>query len=292
MKYEVMNNIIAGIVCYNPEIFKLEKNILSIINQVRYVIIVDNCSRNIEEIEKLAIKYERIFLYRNEKNFGIAKALNQIIEFVSNLKSKWVLLLDQDSICIPNLIVRYQKYINMQNVGIITSYVVDQNTGKIFEIDEKKLENSEYSIITKCITSGSLMDVNKCIECGWFDEKMFIDYVDYDMCFSMQEHGYKIIRCKFEGLLHELGNSKEKHVFNKVFFATNHSPLRRYYFSRNIIYCIKKHRKSINSFKYLYKVLIRIVIVFIYEDQKYLKLKMAFKGIIDGIFMPVEKCKK
>ena len=48
-----MNEVIAGIVTYNPDINRLCKNLDAIKNQVSCIVIVDNASINIEEIKNL-----------------------------------------------------------------------------------------------------------------------------------------------------------------------------------------------------------------------------------------------
>ena len=60
-----MNNICAGIVLYNPDIDKLTNNINSIINQVSVVLLQDNGSSNIKEIEELIKQWENVKIIHN-----------------------------------------------------------------------------------------------------------------------------------------------------------------------------------------------------------------------------------
>ena len=50
----------AGIVLYNPDIKRLEENISAIAPQVNELILIDNSSKNIDEIAELTAKYENI----------------------------------------------------------------------------------------------------------------------------------------------------------------------------------------------------------------------------------------
>lgn len=281
--------IAAGIILFNPNIKHLYKNIEAIITQVDIVIAVDNGSGNISEIEKVIKYYENIILICNEKNKGVSAALNQIISTSLMFKKNWTLLMDQDSLCSKNLMSTYLKIIGISNVGIITCNIMDRNTRQILIIDKNNCDNKEYSFVERCITSGSLINNKICQKVGMFDEHLFIDYVDYDMCFTLREKGYKIIKCNYNGILHELGRTQVKKIFGLKFIITNHSALRRYYFSRNIVYCIKKHKKNINILKFIYKDVIRILIVLFYENNKWEKFKMGLKGNLDGIKMPLEK---
>lgn len=70
---------IAGIVLYNPDLGRLKENIESICKQVDKVILIDNGSDNIREIEDLIKEYLNCILLKNGENMGIAYALNQIL---------------------------------------------------------------------------------------------------------------------------------------------------------------------------------------------------------------------
>ena len=98
----------AGIVLYNPDINRMKENINAIINQVDYVILVDNGSKNKSDIEA-AIEHsfynsDKLIINFSQKNNGIAWALNQIFKIAEEQSVKWVLTLDQDSVCPSDII--------------------------------------------------------------------------------------------------------------------------------------------------------------------------------------------
>ena len=277
----------GGIVLYNPSKKRLKENIDAVLGQVDFLVLADNGSKNHDEIRTLLGEYENIVLIENSQNRGIAAALNQIVLCAKQKGADWVLMLDQDSVCQPGLVEHYERYKETDRVGMMTCKIIDRNINRSFEVGKREEENYEIQDVQRCITSGSFMKIEACIQSGMFDEPMFINYVDYDMCFSMRESGYRIIKCNFDGLLHELGNTVVKKVLGVEFIVTNHGPLRRYYFSRNIIYCLRKHKGTMPKWKFLYKNYIRILIALLYEDQKWEKLKSAVRGIKDGYRMPV-----
>lgn len=61
-----MEKISAGIVTYNPEMQRLEENINAIIGQVDEVVLVDNGSANIKEIEQKWENASKISIIKNE----------------------------------------------------------------------------------------------------------------------------------------------------------------------------------------------------------------------------------
>lgn len=271
----------AGIVTYNPELARLKENIDAVYPQVSALVIVDNGSDNVEEVCAMLEQYPKAFLIWNEDNLGIAHALNQIVGAAHEHAWQWVLTLDQDSVVMDGLIENYRKYMDYEKVAMLTCLFLDRNYG----IQREYEFNGEYRYAERCITSGCLTKVAPCLETGGFDENMFIDYVDFDMCYMLRERGYKILQSSYRGVLHELGNSFRREFFGREVIVTNHSPGRRYYYSRNVVYFIRKHSGFVNKRKYYIKLYGRLGVVLLYEHNKLKKLWCGLKGIADGYKM-------
>ena len=56
---------------------------------------------------------------------------------------------------------------------------------------------------------------------------MFIDKVDFDICYSLRDKGLRIIKIDFDGLLHEVGHGKEISIFGIKKTVFNHPAWRR-----------------------------------------------------------------
>ena len=80
----MQNKIAAGIVLYNPDMDRFKKNLKAIAPQVEKVFLVDNHSDNIEEVKKMLEQFPVCELIENEKNAGIATALNQLMSEAQN----------------------------------------------------------------------------------------------------------------------------------------------------------------------------------------------------------------
>lgn len=174
----------GGIVTYNPDIEKLKKNISRIAGQVCKLVIADNGSKNIEDIKRLAAAFENVSVILNYENFGIARALNQIMKWSSNNGGDWTITLDQDSECSDCIIDLYKPYLNKEDVGMLTCRYTDRNLN-----EENVVYNSDCEEIDFCITSASLLK-NECWKkTAGFDEYLFIDKVDNDICLKLQENG-------------------------------------------------------------------------------------------------------
>lgn len=266
---------LAGIVLYNPEEKRLLDNIKSIINQVDKLILIDNASDNIQSILNIIKELDlNIDIIQNDENKGIAYALNQILNYAHENKYSWFLTLDQDSMVNNDIIEKYNKYINLEKVAMISCEYEDLNANK------KKInfKGKEYIEVENCITSATYCNTNVLKECGGFDNKMFIDCVDFDICETIREKGYKIIKINYKGFKHEVGKSENKKILGIEVILYNHSPFRVYYFVRNSMYFAKKHKMYIKTYFRLIK---RIFLILLYQENKKENLKNIIKGIKD-----------
>lgn len=274
-----MEKIFAGIVLYNPDIERLKENVDNIINQVSRVILVNNGSENTEEIEQYLDGLEKQkIIYKNlNKNKGIAAALNVIVNKCIDYNVNWVITLDQDTVCNKDIVQKYRKYLKMDNVGQLTCEYIDRN----FKNEDEK---NKYGIrkISWCITSAALLNINAWKKVGGFDERLFIDEVDYDICLSMREKGYYIYQIDFIGFVHEIGEGKSKKIGNKIIKTWNHSAFRRYYSTRNAMIVARKH-SEINTIRAFLGVLKHIGIILLFENDKWNKFKAGIKGLCVGI---------
>ncbi|GAA5410962.1 glycosyltransferase [Streptococcus uberis] len=272
-------NVMAGIVSFNPDIDRLILNIDAILSQVNKVVLVDNSSNNIREIEsKLEKKYQNsIELIENPSNLGIGNALNKIFQIADNLSYDWVVTLDQDTVVPDRLVDTYFKYYDMKSVGQISSNILEKSTNKtIYK------SNKTFTEVTRCITSGSMSNVSAWKLSGGYDEELFIDYVDYDFSMKISKNNYKIIRCNDITIEHELGDSVTKFLLFIPIRVPNYSPFRKFYISRNIIIYIRRYF----SFKILILESLRLLKVIIYtmfENDKKNKYISILTGIKKGI---------
>lgn len=266
--------ITAGIVVFNPNIERLFENISAILSQVDHIIVIDNNSENIIDVEKqLHEKFPSCQIIKNNANFGIAKAFNQIFEIAEGMKSDWVLTLDQDSVCPVTLIENYLKGLT-RSIGVMSPVITYENT----QIQYSGVQ--EFQSIDWCISSASLISVQSWQLIGGFDEKMFIDMVDYDFCYRLRDVGKKIIRCNNIKIYHELGNGREHSFFGKKIYVGHHSAFRHFYFVRNSYYLYKKRELSLVSLILSVTKLAFKIILF--ESNKINKLSKVLQGLNEG----------
>lgn len=275
--------VLAGIVLYNPEIGRLRQNINSIFPQIDKILCIDNGSVNIGEIKTEFGKKATII--ENTYNKGIAAALNSIMNYAKCNGYDWFLTLDQDSVCMPELIENYKKHLDDARVAILSCAIQDRN----FEDNAKKVQNIED--IEECITSASFCRTEALVKVGGFDEQMFIDGVDFDICKNLRNHGYKICKIGYVGLLHEVGHGRNVRLLWKKRVIYNHSFLRNYYMARNRLYLVKKYPGCYSMFKFWIKEFESELLILLYERHKIKKIKARHLGIKDAKKNNMGECK-
>lgn len=270
--------ILAGIVVYNPEIQRLNSNLNAIIPQVDEVIVVKNgFSKKEQSVQKL-IEENKLNVIQNEKNLGIAAALNQLLEYGQKREFDWLITLDQDSIAPFNMVEIYNDYIEDTRIGIICPYICDLNNQrkKIIEQEVEVISNEE-----QVITSGSCINIKKAIQIGGFDERLFIDFVDTEFQKRMLLFGYNILRINKVCLVHEIGNIKVYSFFKFKIICSNHNPMRRYYQVRNRLYYKEKYYGKRYVLKEKIRLLLGMIKIVLFEKQKFKKIVATYKGFRD-----------
>lgn len=272
-------NILAGIVTYNPCIDRLKKNIDSISHQVSDVVIIDNGSSNIEEIQSMLISCSNAKIVCNEFNRGIAAALNQIGDVAYEKNKEFFITLDQDSISDEKLVEKLYSVLENNSIGIACPYI---NRHGDFSSADVKRE------VKTAITSGSMVRTKAWTEVGGFWEYLFIDEVDHEFCYQLRRKGYGIVQTNAVAIDHIIGTPFSKKIMGHTFHPTNHSAFRRYFISRNNLIMAHLFPDEKEPFGNRYMMLIRMTIsIILCEDRKLEKTASICKGVKDGIIWNV-----
>lgn len=271
--------IAAGIVLYNPELVRLKENIEHIIVQTDKVFLFDNGSSNIEKIEQLVGTIPgKIELLRENENKGIAAALNGLCRYAEQNEYLYIITLDHDSVCPVGLIETLMGDLS-SDTAVVAPNVIYRNNESYAE-HKKTVEDVEW-----VITSASLISLKVWKTIGGFDEKLFIDGVDRDFCLRAVRSGYRVLKDYRAELMHELGDLRCRKILGRTIYVTNHSPFRKYYMIRNVIYLDKKFGEK-RRFSTIAK---NICKVLFFEGDKLKKMKAIMKGIHDGRIMKLRE---
>ena len=274
---------IAGITTFNPSPNKLQQNIEAIVNQVSMVVVVDNGSKNLSEVQNVTHKFDNVLLINNNNNEGIAYAMNQIGEYAYNNGFDWFITLDQDSICPTNMVAQY-SLVKDDSVAIVAPYVELNNhfIDELFKIRYNvSVEQNRPHYILYSISSGQMIRTKIWKELGGFWNYLFIDYVDQELCFNATKAGYKIMRIPTVKLDHEPGISVKVLGIS----TAKQSAMREYYWSRNsrlVYWLYKEQYKNAIGKPPIVSTVKRIANCILVREQVIKKFKAILLGIIDA----------
>ncbi|MBE5820668.1 MAG: glycosyltransferase [Clostridiales bacterium] len=199
------------------------------------VLIADNGSteENISfiksEISKIRINCK---LIEFKENLGVAKGRNKAVEYVD---TKWIMFLDNDIYFTKDIFPEAQKAISQLGCKFINIPLLNADKKTLFTygghlyltmLDNndihigcgstyKQVNINDIKFIDNCLASflfggSSIVNKEAFLECGGFDEGMFIGFEDVDFSITLFNKGYKIGCCKEVGLVHDHVKSEKK----------------------------------------------------------------------------------
>lgn len=259
------------VVWYNPEKNDIA-NIDSYVAHIDKLYIIDNSNQNNQHLLSYRPFSGNIEYIPNGKNLGIATALNIGCQRAIEDGYEWILTMDQDSSFLPS---HFELFITQ-----INQLSANQKTDDIaIYAPSRERDKKGNKFVTKVITSGNILSLADYSEVQGFDDQLFIDEVDHDMCFRLLKNNKKIYKFLEPKLKHLVGNSKTHHFFFSKRTVMHHSAFRKYYIFRNRLIMMKRFpqytRKLARDNRRL------IINTILFEDDKIAKLKAIYRGFKD-----------
>lgn len=266
--------LLVAYVTYHPKkdfLDRVKSNIFS--SDDCNFFIFDNTENGDENLKN--ITSPNLVYFSEEINKGIAYALKYITDYAISKGYDYVLTFDQDSIVGFSLIKdSFEKISQFPEYGLI-----GLNYNFKYK-DSDKILNVKF-----LITSGCYINLAKYKLVEGFNSSLFIDYVDFELCWQFKKKNIPIGVLTSFGFQHTIGNPIiKKFLFIKI-KSLNHNPVRYYYRYRNELYCYKRDR--LFFLKTHLKETLQIVTMILFEKDKKAKLKMIRLGKKDcrnGIF--------
>lgn len=234
----IASEVVAIIISYNPDIERLRENLVAVAGQVSHVYVFDNKSENREDVASLEGNGNCSVIF-NDTNSGLPVSLNEGCRYAIRCGARYALLLDQDSIVSDGMVSSLTECMG-EGVAIASPQIVDRNKREGFE------PSNAVVPVKRVITSGALLSLNAWRDTGGFDERIFVDWADYEFCANVRAHGYVIVRDMRTMILHEMG--RREYAFTlptpkggRPFYRTNHSASRLRDKARSWIIVEKKY---------------------------------------------------
>jgi rhamnosyltransferase len=262
--------IAAVVVLYHPGLEVID-NIRSWAGQVETVYAVDNSETSDPTFGALVTNLWNASYLAQGENRGIARALNIGVERAIEQGYDFLLTMDQDSTAAPDMVARMLVCLNGQTktqIGIVSPFHVTKSGN---------LPGREacQDVMTP-MTSGCLLNLAAYRSVGPFRDDFFIDFVDNEYCLRLRRAGFSVIRANLSRLDHNVGDTRKFGPF----IATNHSPLRRYYKTRNRSQVFREYVGAFpgHCLFDLVRLMKEIASIILFEGDKLDKLRMMWRG--------------
>jgi rhamnosyltransferase len=276
----VRKKVAAVVTTFNSnESFRV--NLERISHQVDLVIVVDDSGKPSRPDSASYSDISNSVILRNEGNLGIAAALNRGIELAGTMECDWIITLDDDTLVSGSYMDDVFHFVRtgvQTSAGLIACSREDSSP-------TVPCASTGFKTKRTLITSGCVFEIRTFHDVGGFDERLFIDLVDFDFCTRLRKSGRSLILLDKVGMAHRVGNSRVTNWLGINVLVYNHSPFRLYYQMRNVFFFAKKHMAfdPVLSFYLLLDIFRLPLKALFFEREKRARLFYLATGLRDGL---------
>ncbi|MFM0380146.1 glycosyltransferase family 2 protein [Paraburkholderia strydomiana] len=293
--------VVAIVVSYEPDLEHLSKVLTAVASQTDHVVVVDNGSRKDVGGLVSGLDDPRLQFLPMGKNLGIAAAHNAGIRWARDWGSKYVLLMDQDSLPDPGMVARLCSANEMlestgNRVAAIGPRFRDSDSGRLadhvkfgkWRIERASCSSGEQIVkVDFLISSGSLIRTQTLNVVGDMDEALFIDHVDTEWVLRARAKGYLTWGHCDAVMTHSLGETRRRIWLGRWRDVPIHKPFRYYYIFRNSL-LLQRRDYPCREWKRVDRVRLLQLASFIvlFHPQRLAALRMMSRGLWNGLSTP------
>ena len=277
-----MVKIVALVTVYNTDKNVVE-NLQILSRQVEQVILCDN-SMN-DNAQMLGGVTKSIYTTQH-KNLGLTGAFNSILKDPAYgwKDDDLIIFFDQDSQIgegyIQALQDEYRKIETLiPNLGCLGPVFYNTSNGRTERPRQKKNITAETYEVRNTITSSLMMRYGNLKRIDFWNEKVFLDLADWDLCWRMQKDGMVCCMTEKVVLHHSVGTCEKKVGPIKLRVG---QPFREYYQTRDALYLLQENYVPLKMrLRLIANVTIRPVVHYLMLDDKKSRMKFIRRGIND-----------
>ncbi|MDR3101599.1 MAG: glycosyltransferase family 2 protein [Paraburkholderia sp.] len=282
----------AVIVFYHPDDACIER--ANRVGRMCRCVVVDNTPAGSPDGDTSRMLDPCIAYLPNERNVGIATALNQGIAQLIADECKFAMLFDQDSEATKELIgelvgvlcaceqrrervaVAGPAYEDVRLRGVAPFVRFGYfRLKRVMPVGEVPLD------VDFLITSGSCINLSCWNDVGPMDDALFIDLVDTEWCMRARVRGYRVLGVPWVRMSHELGGEPIR-AFGRNY--PMHSAVRHYYLFRNVVALFKRGYVPCSwKSTELVKLPARLLIYMLFIPGARKHVRMALRGVWHGL---------
>jgi rhamnosyltransferase len=249
---------------------------------VSLIIVTDNTPNT--DNKELFASNDKVAYYPNKANFGLSRAFNRCLKNELVKKSDFIVFLDQDSSVQENTVeILINDFLALrkiaQNVGCIGPFYYEENIGEIVSPKGRREILKNIYKVKNIITSAMLTTYANLELINFWNEKIFLDFADWDLCWRFREA--KLCCCITANTIlhHKLGNRMRQ---LGPFVIREAAPIREYYQMRDgLKLLVKTYTPGKFKILFLFNLFIRPVIHILFLPDKEERVKYMVSGFFD-----------
>jgi len=287
-----MQQRVAGtVVTYRPDKAVLSALLASIAPQVDDLLAVANDGAT----WSLPLP-ENATLARQEKNLGLGGAYNLAAEWARGRGATYLLLLDQDSVPGPGMVLALIKAFTQPGpVAAAGPLWRDSRTGETgffvrlarLPLRQYRPAGDEITPVDFLISSGSLVSLDALNDVGPFDGTLFIEHVDTEWALRARAKGYRLYGVALARLDHAFGEAAlTASVFGLRHRFFLYPPERNYFLLRNSIALWRRPYVSWRWVRHdVRRTTLLMLLYLLCVPPRLQRLRFMFRAVRDGISM-------
>lgn len=262
------------VITFKPDLTALDRQLSSLARAGLSTVVVDNGSPSQHEIAGLAEMHSVEVVLVGE-NLGVAGAQNIGVDHARRRNSRYVVLLDQDSVpesgALEQLLRAYLSLRAQHKIGAVgSSYTLRTGTpgssfvrfrwcgfSKIYCDDgDNGLHEVDF-----LISSGTLIPMAVLDEIGDMKEELFIDHVDTEWFLRAKASGFRFFGSCLARMSHDLGKHNYRVWLGRWRTVPVHQAFRYFFMFRNSIWL---YRQRYAPAKWISADIVRLIYIFLF----------------------------
>jgi rhamnosyltransferase len=255
-----------------------------LLRQFRRLVVVDDGSAPCPLPSPSPLRTTEGFRWlQHSSNRGLAAALNTGLDGAKALGCSWVVLFDQDTVPLPEMLdglLDAWARCPGPRVVVGANYWNEHRDAPFLSLSSNAAPVERKTLIT----AGTLMPLALADEIGTFREDYFIDSVDHEYSLRARQHGWRLFITATVLCRQSIGGLHRKRPWSRL-TSFDHAPLRKYYIARNTVYTARLYarREPAWALRQGWRLCGDLVSLLLFERDKSARLQAFVRGLADGI---------
>ncbi len=168
---------------------------------------------------------DKLIYHWNGSNIGLCASMNKGVKIAMEMDARWILIMDSDSGFENNIIQVYKDYIDNNDVENVALLFPQYNYPRHKRTIQDGVKSSKNAML-----SGTLFNVKAFENVGVFDERFYMDGLDYEWCYRARQKKYILIQCLGAVINHNPAHEHQLRIGSFILLRYGWDTPERYYY--------------------------------------------------------------